>query len=219
MMEFTFQATLLASIRVKADTEAEAELKLRAALTASEANLGMLDDTPIVVPVEIEGDLDLSETIESTTVRSDRGAHASLRTLDPRRYLANALSSRFAKPPRADRRIVTWIESHSHALGLPEPRPRASASSRRAAAESPMQAAQLESVARRGDRHGPRARRQILRRFKSASTGLPTPVRSAKVQSRGARAAGASDADAPGPHSRRRRQRSLRRPPRRRRRF
>ena len=67
MMEFTFQATLLASIRVKADTEAEAELKLRAALTASEANLGMLDDTPIVVPVEIEGDLDLSETIESTS--------------------------------------------------------------------------------------------------------------------------------------------------------
>jgi hypothetical protein len=66
MTEFTFQATLLASIRVKADTEAEAELKLRAALMASEANLGMLDDTPIVVPVEIEGDLDLSETIEST---------------------------------------------------------------------------------------------------------------------------------------------------------
>ena len=66
MTEFTFQATLLASIRVKADTEAEAEQKLRAALMASEANLGMLDDTPIVVPVEIEGDLDLSETIEST---------------------------------------------------------------------------------------------------------------------------------------------------------
>jgi len=66
MMEFTFQATLLASIRVKADTEAEAEQKLRAALMASEANLGMLDDTPIVVPVEIEGELDLSETIEST---------------------------------------------------------------------------------------------------------------------------------------------------------
>ena len=66
MMEFTFQATLLASIRVKADTEAEAEQKLRAALMASEANLGMLDDTPIVVRVEIEGELDLSETIEST---------------------------------------------------------------------------------------------------------------------------------------------------------
>jgi hypothetical protein len=36
---------------------------------ASEANLGMLDDTPIVVPVEIEGDLDLSETIASTGVQ------------------------------------------------------------------------------------------------------------------------------------------------------
>jgi hypothetical protein len=66
MTEFTFQATLLASIRVKADTEAEAEQKLRAALMASEANLGMLDDTPIIVRVEIEGELDLSETTEST---------------------------------------------------------------------------------------------------------------------------------------------------------
>jgi hypothetical protein len=66
MTEFTFQATLLGSIRVKAKTQAEAALKLRAALEASEANLGMLDDTPIVVPVEIEGDLDLIETMEST---------------------------------------------------------------------------------------------------------------------------------------------------------
>jgi hypothetical protein len=67
MTEFTFQATLLASIRVKADTEAEAEQKLRAALMVSEANLGMLDATPIVVPVEIEGDLDLIDTIESAS--------------------------------------------------------------------------------------------------------------------------------------------------------
>jgi hypothetical protein len=66
MREFTFQATLLASIRVKAETQAEAELKLRAALEGSDANLGMLDDAPIVVPFEIEGDLDLIETLEST---------------------------------------------------------------------------------------------------------------------------------------------------------
>jgi hypothetical protein len=66
MREFTFQATLLASIRVKAETQAEAELKLRAALEGSDANLGMLDDAPIVVPVELEGDLDLIETMEST---------------------------------------------------------------------------------------------------------------------------------------------------------
>jgi hypothetical protein len=66
MREFTFQATLLASIRVKAETQAEAELKLRAALEASEANLGMLDDTPIVVRVEIEGALDLIEAVKST---------------------------------------------------------------------------------------------------------------------------------------------------------
>ena len=47
----------------KAETQAEAELKLREALSASDANLGMLDDALIVVPVEIEGDLDLVETI------------------------------------------------------------------------------------------------------------------------------------------------------------
>jgi hypothetical protein len=62
MTEFTFQVTLLASIRVKAKTQAEAELKLRTALEGSDANLGMLDDAPIVVPVEIEGDLDLIES-------------------------------------------------------------------------------------------------------------------------------------------------------------
>jgi hypothetical protein len=67
MTEFTFQATLLASIRVKAETQAEAELKLRTALEGSDANLGMLDDAPIVVPVEIEGDLDLIDTIESAS--------------------------------------------------------------------------------------------------------------------------------------------------------
>src|SRR5208337_1595378 len=42
------QATLLASIRVKAETQAEAELKLREALSASDANLGRLDDAPII---------------------------------------------------------------------------------------------------------------------------------------------------------------------------
>jgi hypothetical protein len=64
--EYTFQATLLASIRVKAETRAEAKQKLRVALAVSDANLGMLDDAPIVVPVEIEGELDLIETIEGT---------------------------------------------------------------------------------------------------------------------------------------------------------
>jgi hypothetical protein len=73
MREFTFQATLIASIRVKAETRAEAEQKLRVALAASDANLGMLDDAPIVVPVEIEGDLDLIETVESAGEESRRG--------------------------------------------------------------------------------------------------------------------------------------------------
>ena len=73
MMEFLFQVTLLASIRVEAETQAEAELKLRVALEASEANLGMLDDTPVVIPVEIEGDLDLIEASENTGEGSTAG--------------------------------------------------------------------------------------------------------------------------------------------------
>lgn len=56
MREFTLQATLLASIRVNPTTQAEAERKLREALRATDANLGMLDDAPIILPVEIEGD-------------------------------------------------------------------------------------------------------------------------------------------------------------------
>jgi hypothetical protein len=66
MREFTLQATLIATIRVKAETRAEAERKLYSVLAASDANLGTLDDEPIVVPVEVEGDLDLIETCEDT---------------------------------------------------------------------------------------------------------------------------------------------------------
>src|SRR5277367_1580785 len=37
-----------------------------------------------------------------------------------RRYLANALrASRFARPPRREKDIVTWIESHARVLGCP----------------------------------------------------------------------------------------------------
>ena len=37
-----------------------------------------------------------------------------------RRYLANALrASRFVRPPRRDKDIATWIESHARLLGLP----------------------------------------------------------------------------------------------------
>jgi hypothetical protein len=62
--QFTFQATLLATISVEAATQAEAERKLRTALETSDANLGFLDNAPIVVPVAIEGDLDLIEAKE-----------------------------------------------------------------------------------------------------------------------------------------------------------
>jgi hypothetical protein len=64
MKEFTFQVTLIASIRVKAETSAQAEHKLRQELAATDANLGMLDDEPIVVTVEIEGNLDLIDAVE-----------------------------------------------------------------------------------------------------------------------------------------------------------
>ncbi len=63
-MKYLFQATLIASISVTAETRAYAERKLRDALAASEAKLGMLDDEPIVVPVEIEGNLDLIDAVE-----------------------------------------------------------------------------------------------------------------------------------------------------------
>jgi hypothetical protein len=65
MREFTFQATLIASIRVKAATRAEAEQKLGATLAATDANLGMLDGAPIIVPIDLEGGLVLIEITES----------------------------------------------------------------------------------------------------------------------------------------------------------
>jgi transitional endoplasmic reticulum ATPase len=56
-----------------------------------------------------------------------------------RRYLANALrSSRFVRPPSADREIFPWIDSHSRLLGLPEPASGMLSSRRRLAIESPM---------------------------------------------------------------------------------
>jgi hypothetical protein len=65
MTEFTFQVTLIASIRVKAGTRAQAEHKLREGLAVSDANLGVIDDEPIAVTVGIEGDLDLIDTLKS----------------------------------------------------------------------------------------------------------------------------------------------------------
>ena len=70
--QFTFQATLLATISVEAATQAEAERKLRTVLETSDANLGFLDNAPIVVPVAIEGDLDLVDAKKAT--RPQRGS-------------------------------------------------------------------------------------------------------------------------------------------------
>ncbi len=63
-----------------------------------------------------------------------------------RRYLANALkSSRFARPPSAEREIFTWIDSHSRLLGLPELAPRTLSSRRRVAIEAPMHSARWKA--------------------------------------------------------------------------
>ena len=70
--QFTFQATLLATISVEAATQAEAERKLRSVLETSDANLGFLGNAPIVVPVAIEGDLDLVDAKEAA--RPQRGS-------------------------------------------------------------------------------------------------------------------------------------------------
>jgi hypothetical protein len=67
--QFTFQATLLATISIEAAAKAEAEWKLRTVLETSDANLGFLDNHPIVVPVAIEGDLDLIGAEESVQPR------------------------------------------------------------------------------------------------------------------------------------------------------
>jgi hypothetical protein len=71
-MEFTFQVTLIASIPVKAETRVQAEQKLREALEASDANLGMLDNELIVVAVEIEGNFDLIEAMDSAGAKASR---------------------------------------------------------------------------------------------------------------------------------------------------
>jgi hypothetical protein len=59
MPRLCFNATLLACIRVEAETRAEAEHKLRQSLTGSKAILGTLEGEPIVATIEIEGELDL----------------------------------------------------------------------------------------------------------------------------------------------------------------
>jgi hypothetical protein len=61
-----------------AATQAEAERKLRTVLETSDANLGFLDNAPIVVPVAIEGDLDLVDAQEAP-----RPQHGSRRRRAP----------------------------------------------------------------------------------------------------------------------------------------
>jgi hypothetical protein len=56
-----------------------------------------------------------------------------------RRYLANALrASRFARPPRRDKDIATWIESHARPLGLPDLAPGVGSSRRSRGLDGPI---------------------------------------------------------------------------------
>lgn len=64
MSRYTFQVTIITSISVQAESKAGASCRLRCALDGTTANLGMLDDEPIVASIEIEGDLDLIDTTE-----------------------------------------------------------------------------------------------------------------------------------------------------------
>ena len=76
-----------------------------------------------------------------------------------RGYLANALkSNRFKRPPRADTTSSPGSTATGTSLGLPELTPRAHASSSMGGYRSADAGGALEGVARRGDRHGPRAR-------------------------------------------------------------
>jgi hypothetical protein len=64
MTRFNFSVTLLACIGAEADTRAQAEQKLREALTRSDTTLGTLEGKPIVASIEIEGALDLIDVEE-----------------------------------------------------------------------------------------------------------------------------------------------------------
>ena len=68
---------------VEAATQAEAERKLRTVLETSDANLGFLDNAPIVVPVAIEGHLDLIDAKKLT--RPQRGSRSRSAPANERR--------------------------------------------------------------------------------------------------------------------------------------
>jgi hypothetical protein len=64
MNQYTFQVTIITSVSVDADSKAEASCRIHQALSGTTANLGLLDDEPIMASIEIEGDLDLIDKVE-----------------------------------------------------------------------------------------------------------------------------------------------------------
>lgn len=58
-MKYSASVTLLANIDVEAETLKEARSKIRQLMSDCEANLGMLDNEPVVVNLELEGEIDV----------------------------------------------------------------------------------------------------------------------------------------------------------------
>ncbi len=58
MATYTLQVTCYFTVDVEADTLGKAKRKLREAVDGHEASLGMLDDEPLIVSLEIEGSID-----------------------------------------------------------------------------------------------------------------------------------------------------------------
>lgn len=68
MTEFLFDIQLFASIRVKAESEAEARAMLRAELACADCNLGAWPDgSPILCEASIDGEAELVTEEEHVT--------------------------------------------------------------------------------------------------------------------------------------------------------
>lgn len=68
MREFAFDVKLFASLRVKAESEAQARALLREALDCADANFGAWPDgSPILAEASMDGEPDLFEIDEEPT--------------------------------------------------------------------------------------------------------------------------------------------------------
>lgn len=59
MKSYTFDLTLLTSVKVNASSVNEGKTKIREMLEECQANIGSIDGDPVLVSLEIEGNIDL----------------------------------------------------------------------------------------------------------------------------------------------------------------